>query len=341
MLYSTETSSNNLPKDETKYDSEINTQNWMKELPSEIKTNAHISSLSIPGSHDSFTYSLVRNGDAGPDQPGWIQKLTKMFPSISSHILYKWSITQDADLLLQLELGIRYFDIRLVAIGDENTSSKKEYHILHCLVGSRIVTILQALKNWMCLNEEEVIILDFQHCYRFEEEDYKEIVDIIMTEFPGKLCPWTKFKILTLDFMVKSGLQLIIIFPALYGKLIDKQTSAIPDYLKYFWPRKFCPTPWADTMNNRTLISFLDANLEQHNNSEWKSLFVSQGILTPTWRTVLFHPFSNTHKQCADKCQRKVKDWVNSKNIKPNIVITDFIDQSCIKDIISKNFKLK
>ena len=65
------------------------------------------------------------------------------------------------------------------------------------------------------------------------------------------------------------------------------------------------------------------------------------GILTPTWRTVLFHPFSNTHKQCADKCQRKVKDWVNSENIKPNIVITDFIDQSCIKDIISKNFKLK
>lgn len=60
MLYSTETSSNNLPKDETKYDSEINTQNWMKELPSEIKSNAHISSLSIPGSHDSFTYSLVR-----------------------------------------------------------------------------------------------------------------------------------------------------------------------------------------------------------------------------------------------------------------------------------------
>ena len=106
---------------------------------------------------------------------------------------------------MQLELGIRYFDIRLVAIVDENTSSKKEYHILHCLVGSRIVTILQALKNWMCLNEEEVIILDFQHCYRFEEEDYKEIVDIIMTEFPGKLCPWTKFKILTLDFMVKSG----------------------------------------------------------------------------------------------------------------------------------------
>ena len=60
MLYPTETSSNNMPKDETKYDSEINTQNWMKGLPSEIKTNAHISSLSIPGSHDSFTYSLVR-----------------------------------------------------------------------------------------------------------------------------------------------------------------------------------------------------------------------------------------------------------------------------------------
>ena len=93
-----------------------------------------------------------------------------------------------------------------------------------------------------------------------------------------RTCKFTYFWCLDKQrFILFSGLQLIIIFPALYGKLIDKQTSAIPDYLKYFWPRKFCPTPWADTMNNRTLISFLDANLEQHNNSEWKSLFVSQG----------------------------------------------------------------
>ena len=82
--------------------------NWMGSLPENVKNNVPLGSLSIPGSHDSLTYSLVKTGSAGPDQPSWIQKLTKMFPKISSHILYRWSVTQELDVIQQLDLGIRF-----------------------------------------------------------------------------------------------------------------------------------------------------------------------------------------------------------------------------------------
>ena len=80
----------------------------MGTLPENIKNEVPLGCLSLPGSHDSLTYSLVRTGSAGPDQPQWIQKLTKMFPRISAHILYRWSVTQELDIIQQLDLGIRF-----------------------------------------------------------------------------------------------------------------------------------------------------------------------------------------------------------------------------------------
>ena len=53
---------------------------WMTDLPGEVKQVKRLCDLSIPGSHDSFTFSLKRSGAAGPDQPKWIQKLTRLFP---------------------------------------------------------------------------------------------------------------------------------------------------------------------------------------------------------------------------------------------------------------------
>ena len=98
--------------------------NWMKELCQNIRDHRPITDLSIPGSHDSITYSLkkydsgwlwfspnflisFRSGSAGPDQPQWIRRLTRLFPGISSHILYRWSVTQSLSVTQQLDRGIR------------------------------------------------------------------------------------------------------------------------------------------------------------------------------------------------------------------------------------------
>ena len=115
---------------------------WMGDLPDHVKT-APLCTLSIPGSHDSFTYSLERSGTAGPDQPEGIRKLTRIFPRISCWILYKWSVTQARGVSGQLECGVRYFDIRLAAETAE--TGGRDFRILHCLLGDNITHILREI----------------------------------------------------------------------------------------------------------------------------------------------------------------------------------------------------
>ena len=45
---------------------------WMGELPREAAA-LPLALLSLPGSHDSLTFSLRRGGGAGPDQPPCIR----------------------------------------------------------------------------------------------------------------------------------------------------------------------------------------------------------------------------------------------------------------------------
>ena len=158
--------------------------NWMGDLPDHVKT-APLCSLSIPGSHNSFTYSLERSGTGGPDQPEWIRKVTKTFPGGSARILYKWSVTQGRNLREQLESGIRYFDIRLEARVREG---EREFRILHCLRGARVTELLLEIKKFLEENQTEVLFLDFQHLYNFEQSDHEQLVKFLMTEFKNNLC---------------------------------------------------------------------------------------------------------------------------------------------------------
>merc|ERR1712096_325442 len=116
----------------------FNPKCWIGGLPDHVK-QAPLCCLSIPGSHDSFTYSLTRSGTAGPDQPQCIRKLTKKFPRVSCWMLYNWSVTQGMSLTDQLERGVRYFDIRLDAVGE---NGEREFRVLHCLLGAKITDLL-------------------------------------------------------------------------------------------------------------------------------------------------------------------------------------------------------
>ena len=48
----------------------------MTDLPDNLKA-VPISLLAIPGSHNSFTYTLTKKSEVGPDNPGWIKSMGK------------------------------------------------------------------------------------------------------------------------------------------------------------------------------------------------------------------------------------------------------------------------
>ena len=96
-------------------------------------------------------------------------------PGLFSHILYRWSITQDQGLRQQLQAGLRYFDIRLVAV-------KGTFRVIHCLMGDLISSVLDTLSSWLESHRGEIVILDFQHFYQFSPADHQALVRLLLSQ---------------------------------------------------------------------------------------------------------------------------------------------------------------
>ena len=243
-------------------------------------------------------------------------------PCLFSHILYRWSITQDQDIAHQLRAGIRYFDIRLVAV-------KGTFRVIHCLLGDLITSVLDTLTTWLESHRGEIVILDFQHFYQFSRADHHELIRLLLTKLEGRLCSWQQdLDQLTLSHLATTGAQVIIIYPA-----VSHHSQP------YLWPRSLCPSPWPNTMSVTSLVEDLTTDLHHHHHQPGpQCLFVSQALLTPSQWTPVVHPLSSVKVQCAERCSQAVIDWLHQPTIKPNIVITDYVGPECVNIIINKNY---
>jgi hypothetical protein len=128
--------------------------NWMSFIRDEVR----MIDLAIPGSHDSATYSM--RGFAGP-----------------------FAQTQHRDLLAQLELGIRYLDLRV-------TWSRGCPTVVHNFVTGHATDDLlrEQIAPFVRRSASEVVILDFQElaprCRRTVIEQLREHLDADQMAFP-------------------------------------------------------------------------------------------------------------------------------------------------------------
>ena len=138
---------------------------WMLNLPDHIKRKK-LSQICIPGSHDSFTYSLDKKSPIGPDEPKTLKDLIKTCGPLARPAVYRWSVTQKLDCKTQLNAGVRYFDFRLGPY-------KKDICILHGLFGCKVQDAINDIYDFLNEHKGEIVILDFQHNYGLNIEDRK------------------------------------------------------------------------------------------------------------------------------------------------------------------------
>ena len=221
----------------------------------------------------------------------------------------------------------------------KNSNAYPQYKILHCLTGSEIMDVLKLIVSWLHDHSGEVVILDFQHFFKFTLLDHTRLVNMLVTLFGDLLCPWQPdLTSLTLTHMVTAGTRVIIVYPALFSSQFrSDETRRSWTHLMYFWPRSLCPNPWADTMDPDYLESFLTDGLASHRSSGRRTLFVSQGVLTPSWRTVLRHPLSGVRRSCACASEDAVTRWLVGDQDQPNIVMTDFVSDAVVNQVIDRN----
>jgi len=298
---------------------------WMGQLLEGEPTLDHpITSLRIPGSHNSFTNNLYPDLGIGPDRHPLLKWVCHHFGCIAKPIVQKWCQCQDMSASQQLKAGVRYFDFRLGIYKPPVTSSSaggpvtspsktagnrikgspdsvgggRQMRVLHALYGDPLGPILSDIHEFLSLHSREIVILDFQHVYDFKSTDHEALVDKLFKTFGSKLCPiHENVSNLTLEDMVDKNKRVIVIYPSM-----AKVYSTL-------WPRYLCPNPWADTTNANQLIRFLDDNLAHRNTCR---LFVSQAVLTPSQKTVVANLFSSLRNTLAKTCDECVAKWIRN-----------------------------
>lgn len=303
-----------------------NLDSWMSDLPPQLKV-LPINHLAIPGSHDTMTYTITPKGKIGPDGPNFIRHLGCLLV-VARPIIYNWSITQHDDVKAQLNGGIRYLDLRVA-----RKSGTNDICFLHGLYGASIEQPLRDVADWLSSHSGEVLILDFQHFYEFDDKLHQVLIKIIETIFKEKLCPvFPSFTHISLQWLALEKYQLFVVY----------RNGAAISYPN-LWFSSLWETPWADTVDPRYLLTFLNERLKRRNS---RTGFVSQCLLTPNTFYIARHTCGNLERDLARVCRNNILPWIREK--KPgsdglNVVISDFVsydDFVFTKTVIQRNVEL-
>lgn len=274
------------------------------------------------GSHNSFSYSISPSSDVSPDSPQIVQRLGKWFKPITNRIIYNWSLGQNKNVTNQLLHGVRYFDIRLVR-------RNREICIAHGLYGGEVFPFLQEINAFLNQHSKEVVVLDFQHFYQFEYENHHEMLRMVQGVFGNKICYRKRSMIeISLNGLWSDWKQIIIIY---------RHAHMANNHI--FWPSYSWVTPWPNKLKVDELLEYLDNGIA--NRMEGVG-YVTQGILTPTIKYVIFH-LCGSLKNLALKSNKKLVSWLDTKingRHGVNVVICDFIeDFEFCERVIQLNYK--
>eukprot|EP00794_Sanderia_malayensis_P004239 gene4239-4802_t len=302
---------------------DLDLNNWMSNLPTSLHKKP-VTGLCIPGSHDSGTFSLDKNSKIAPNESILIKRLAKIFRSVAKNIVYKWSVTQNENLVKQLEYGARYLDLR---VGYQ--PEVKEFRVVHGLYGLTCNDMFKEIMEFLDAHPKEILILDIANLVGFNDEAHTLFVSLLEDCIGKKLYGPSDLGLnSTLHDIWEAQKQVITI----YGNPEIVQSNPL------LWSRKDIESPWPNTSDVTTLLEKLDQRFE---NLEAGKFNVFQAILSPQTATIVSHPCKgNLEKTLAENCNTEVSKWLGKvmteKKRGLNILICDFIGYNDIAEKVIK-----
>ncbi|CAH8537407.1 unnamed protein product [Heterobilharzia americana] len=315
----------------------VNLCEWMSELPLQITRQA-INTLAIPGSHDSSTYSINIASSISPDSPLYCMK--KYLPDyFLSRLSYPWSVTQSLSLIEQLQIGIRYFDLRICTKKSKLKSleGSDKFYLVHGQYARPIGEELQNIREFIQKYSKEVIILDINHFYcATSAKQLRHFEELVISLIGSFMLPQDK-KIPTLDEIWATDYRIICI--SCHFKEYQKLN-------KKFWPSFRIVSFWPRSTDPEYMVYFLNAHFGPHFCKDPSKFYVYQTVLTPNKLFMIMHPFGSV-KRIAEVAAPYIKDWINTPVRQAglnglSIVVIDFCSMfyaSYCEDIIKVNYK--
>ncbi len=283
--------------------------NWM----SYIKDDVKLIDIVIPGSHDAGTCSTNYLGR-----------------------------TQGYDIATQLEMGARYFDLRV-------NKTKDDYYLYHeYFNGENFIDALNHLTTFINTNKEETLILDFQH---FKGESEIDVIKMLEENLVNQ------------DLVIKNNTHLNdleyisnLTIKDTRGKciiLFGHHEELVEEYDFLFSRNNDSCTKQNQVLNSCYIseynkmnsIAYIEEGLpvyyqnikDKIYNEGYKGLFVLQGQLTDG--KLIFGPYSKekTHNKNMSKYIEEIKNDEERLAL-TNIIMRDFLTTSKCENIITLNY---
>ncbi|KRY79802.1 PI-PLC X domain-containing protein 3 [Trichinella pseudospiralis] len=292
-------------------------ENWMRDLPLFLKMKP-LTHLFIPGSHQSFSDLLNKKLPIAIDVPKVLRFVDSPW---TRRTIERWGRCQELNVTDQLRLGIRYFDVRVAFLPGECEQSL-DIFLLHGLYGRPIKEVLNEMYTFIIDHPEEILILDINHFYNFNDELHRKFLGQLEHLFNGKFIPAPpslSLNQVTVDYAQQHGFQLLLF----YQQKLAEQFS-------FIWPSSYIASPWANTNNVQHLWQYTEHILINRDQILPNGgFFVTQCILTPTWWNIVRHFKKSLRTVMAAKTTEQAVSWLKKNNVllMPflNIVIVDFV----------------
>ncbi|XP_073538156.1 PI-PLC X domain-containing protein 3 [Phyllobates terribilis] len=303
--------------------SDLQFAEWMASLPERIH-RVPLTSLAIPGSHDSFSFYIDESSPVGPEQPETVQNFVSVFGTVAKKLMRKWLATQTMNFTSQMEAGVRYFDLR---ISTKPRDPDNELYFAHGLFSAKVNEGLEEINAFLCSHKKEVVFLDFNHFYGMQKSHHEMLVQMLKDIFGNKTCPAIFAQEISLQYLWERNYQILVFYH-----------SPVALEVPFLWPGQMMPAPWANTTDTEKLIQFLQSSITERRKKG--SFFISQVVLTPKASTVVKGVTSGLRETITERALPSMMHWVRTQ--KPgesgiNIVTADFVE---LGDFISTVIRL-
>jgi len=272
--------------------------NWMTHLYS-TDSNVRLRDMAIPGTHDAGSFSIK-----------------------SLRLVENVAVTQSRDLCQQAEDGIRYFDLRVRNLDDDN-----KFIIVHSVVrGDELAVVLDPLYEFAKTHPKEILILDFQELNDFEDEgDVQRFNDYFLAKFSELLIPHQTGS----TDLNASNIRIADAWEMNRNIIVLAKNEQVLASSDYYWHRgNNIDSPWANAATVADLKTHQDAEIRKHQDTN--KFYVSQMQLTFMGSGNFLSKFVSLDRM-ADKANAQLSKWMMryemELGLSPNIIMVDYYER--------------
>lgn len=225
---------------------------WMRTLADKYPpfANKPLTEIALPGSHDSASHEISNESPLAPNCEAWV-KLATQFSGTDR--VARWSKCQNFKTFEQLQHGVRYFDLRVCWVNDEDEGQSRKLWVCHCMLSVPLIQVLEDIKTFVeGIGTHEVIVLDFQHVAFPDNDAHHDLLGMLLSVLGERLCIQDRHTCrMTLSDLWKTEERIVVI----YGSAASNTGDKIP----WLWDRPSVLTsPWHDTTDNAVLLREMD-----------------------------------------------------------------------------------